>query len=232
MHILFDKYFSMLRSTNYSIDIDILSIASSQLPSNDFKKTINKPTGRFFYDPWILNEELHGTVWDEIYNSLPFDKGEARLIKLEPGNCYFSHADIDDRWHLNITSDRSYLVNLDRDIMHPVFADGKWYYMNAGFKHSAVNFGCYPRVQLVVRELLKSSILMSPIHITITLKDPVYNFRYLFDNSVSAWLNQMNKMLKINSFSMIENTIEFNLEETELNTLVALLPSCFELTVL
>ena len=145
----------MLTPTNYTVESILFQEACRSLPNEVMKTTINKPTGNFFYDPWILKDEYKGTVWETLYNSLPVVKGEARIIILDPRQCYQVHADIDDRYHLNILGDNSYLIDLVRDIMHPLAQDGIWYDMDASFLHTATNFGRRARVQLVVRKLLK-----------------------------------------------------------------------------
>jgi hypothetical protein len=45
---------------------------------------------------------------------------------------YTSHADIDDRWHLSLTAEQSYLIDLDNMQMHKIDIDGYWYDMDAG----------------------------------------------------------------------------------------------------
>ncbi len=147
----------MLTPTNYTVDTHLFQKALNHLPSGEMKTTINQPTGNFFYDSWILKDEYKGTVWETLYDSLPVIKGEARIIILDPGHCYQTHADIDDRYHLNILGDNSYLINLVQETMYPLSQDGIWYDMDASFLHTATNFGRKARVQLVVRKLLKKT---------------------------------------------------------------------------
>ncbi|MEY4332579.1 MAG: hypothetical protein RLZZ196_1317, partial [Bacteroidota bacterium] len=119
----------MISKTPYKVPIDFINEAAKSIPSKDFKFSLNEPTGNFFYDPWKLKDEFIGTVWEKIYNSLPMEKGEARIIKLESGKSYVSHADIDDRWHLHIHGERCFLNDLDDLKMYPLMLDGVWYDM-------------------------------------------------------------------------------------------------------
>ena len=119
----------------------MLEEALKSLPDFEKRIVLNQPTGNFFYDPWKIKLEFKNTVWEDILKSLPFNKGEARIIKLDPGESYLCHADIDNRWHLNLKGQQSYLVNLDDHVLYPTNADGFWYSMNAGKLHSASNYG-------------------------------------------------------------------------------------------
>lgn len=220
----------MLKKTTFTIPNDILSIAQKSLPDIDFKISINESTGRFFYDPWHLRKEFMGTVWETIYNSLPLTVGEARIIKLDTTQSYTCHGDIDDRYHLNILgSTKSYLVDLENDIIYKTLTDGIWYDMDAGRLHSAVNFNDQPRYQLVVRHLLKDNSLDNPITVKIVPNCNRYDHRYIFDQYVSTWLNRANKRGIINSFSPSENDCQFNIEQIYLEELQSILPTQFSI---
>jgi len=220
----------MLIPTNYTVDTILFQEACNHLPKGVMKTTINQPTGDFFYDPWILKDEYKGTVWEALYNSLPVTKGEARIIILDPGQCYQEHADIDDRYHLNILGDSSYLINLVQEIMYPLAQDGIWYDMDAGFIHTATNFGRRARVQLVVRKLLKKNKLQNPVEVLLatSIENPNYA-RFLFDNTMSPWLNQANKAGFINNFMQGNVSIKFNIEQDKLESFKRILPSEFKL---
>ena len=168
----------MLTQLQYTVSNELLQESLSDLPK-DKKLTINQPIGDFFYTAWKIKEEYKNTVWDKILSSLPETVGEARIIILEPGTCYQSHCDIDDRYHLNISGTNSYLINLDDEIMYPIKHDGHWYKMNGGIRHSAVNFGQTPRIQLVVRSLLTNSVLNNPVTIKITT-NIIYAYKTIF----------------------------------------------------
>jgi hypothetical protein len=216
----------MISQTNYTVNVQLLQEACAALPDQDMKTTINKPTGNFFYDSWVLKDEYKGTVWETLYESLPMSKGEARIIILDPGQCYQSHADIDDRYHLNILGDNCYLIDLVRETMHPLSQDGVWYDMDASFLHTATNFGRCARIQLVVRKLLKkNNLLHTPVSVRLesTLDNKDYA-RYLFDNNVSPWLNQANKSGIINNFAYTREQVTFDIEADKLNSLAHILP--------
>jgi hypothetical protein len=192
------------------------------------RTTINQPTGDFFYDPWVIKEEYKGTVWETIYNSLPISKGEARIIILDPKQCYQIHADIDDRYHLNILGENCYLIDLVRETMHPLTQDGIWYNMDASFLHTATNFGRRARVQVVVRHLLKKNKLKNPVAVSIaTNLDNANHARHLFDNTLSPWLNEANKAGIINNFNYSPIGVKFNLEQDKLEYLKHILPEEF-----
>ena len=220
----------MLTSTIYTVDTHLFQKALNHLPSGEMKTTINQPTGNFFYDSWILKDEYKGTVWETLYDSLPVIKGEARIIILDPGHCYQTHADIDDRYHLNILGDNSYLINLVQETMHPLSQDGIWYDMDASFLHTATNFGRKARVQLVVRKLLKKNKLTRPIEVSLvtTMENPNYA-RFLFDNTLSPWFNEANKLGFINNFIQGDLSIKFNIEQNKLESLKTILPEEFKL---
>ena len=145
----------MINKTDYFVSI---SSIPQDVAFNDEKIYLNAPTGDFFYDPWKIKDEYKNTYWDDVLQTLDFEIGEARIIKLSVGECYLQHADIDDRYHLNITGDNSILINLENYEIFKIFKDGIWYEMDAGIIHSAVNFGQEDRYQLVVRKLLKKNL--------------------------------------------------------------------------
>jgi len=220
----------MLSKTSYTVDISLFQEACLQLPNEGMKTTINQPTGNFFYDPWILKDEYKGTVWETLYNSLPVAKGEARIIILDPAHCYQTHADIDDRYHLNILGEACYLMDLVKEQMHRLEQDGVWYDMDAGLLHTATNFGRRARVQLVVRHLLKQNELLDPVEIV--LSSTVSNTddtRFIFDNTLSPWLNHANKFGYINNFSYSPITVKFNIEKNKLDLFNSILPAEFSL---
>jgi hypothetical protein len=219
----------MIKPTNYKIDPGIFKEACNQLPKGQMKTTINQPTGDFFYDSWVLKDEYKGTVWQTLYDSLPAVKGEARIIILDPGQCYQSHADIDDRYHLNILGDESFLIDLVRERMHRLTADGVWYDMDAGWHHTAANFGRTCRVQLVVRKLLVNRALTDPIHITINPTQKTIDSRFVFDHALSPWLNYANKSKLLANFKFDGHVVSMDLEHRSLDHLKEILPNEFKL---
>ena len=152
-----------------------------------------------------------GTQWESIWNSLPEPKGQARIIILESPSCYTSHADIDNRWHLNLCGDEAYLIDLEKEEMFKTVLDGKWYDMDAGIPHTAMNIGAHIRAQLVVRKLLPKNIINDPKHVRITGSEG--NVRYEFDKYLSPWLNRAaNNQKVISNVKVVEQGIEFNIE--------------------
>jgi hypothetical protein len=222
----------MLILTNYTISDKLLQEAQEKLPNVDSRLALNTPTGRFFNDPWVIKSEFKNTVWEQILDSLSDFKGEARLIKLEPGEAYPSHADIDDRWHLTIQGNHSYLIDLELQVLHPTIPNGKWYEMNAGIRHTAANFGSTERVQLVVRKLLSTPSITNPKNVIITLKEEVADRRFIFDDVVSPWLNYAYKQGIIDNFNGEDLKATFTVEETHIDNLKNVLSRDFILTVL
>jgi hypothetical protein len=220
----------MLTPTKYTVDTSLFKEACQALPEDGMKTTINQPTGDFFYDPWQLKDEYKGTVWETLYDSLPVAKGEARIIILDPGQCYQIHADIDDRYHLNILGDNSYLINLVQETMHLLSQDGIWHDMDASFLHTATNFGRKARVQLVVRKLLKKNILSNPVEVSLaTSMENPNHARFLFDNTMSPWFNEANKLGFINNFTQGAVSIKFNIEKDKLESFKRMLPEEFKI---
>jgi hypothetical protein len=140
------------------------------------------------------------------------------------------HADIDDRYHLNILGEECYLIDLVKKNMYPLYQDGIWYDMNAGLLHTATNFGRRARVQLVVRKLLKNNQLLDPIKIAMsTTISNTDDARFIFDSHVSPWLNDANKLGFINNFSHSSISVNFNIEKDKLPLLKNLLPNEFKI---
>lgn len=218
----------MIRPTTYCVDKNILAnIAKISQPG---KLTLNEPTGDFFYNPWKLKKQFAGTAVDTALLALPGPIGEARLITLESGRCYFSHSDIDDRYHLNITGDCAFLVDIETRQNYFLEQDAVWHEMDAGIIHSAVNYGQHDRIQLVVRKLLIDSQLGDYVIVRILPDGP--NARYVFDNTISPWLNRANKKQWINKFAIDNNDVVFNLSTLHIDELVGIMPLHFNYTIL
>jgi hypothetical protein len=222
----------MIEDTHYTASVELLQDAMNQMPEFEHRLDLTKPTGNFFYDKWTVLPEFKNTVWEEILSTLPVDFGQARLMKLSPGTAYYCHADMDDRYHLNLSGSKAYLVDLDRDKMYPTVLDGKWYGMDAGLRHSAVNFGGIVRVQLVIRKLLTRGNLKDPVHVEIGVSEQLHNFRYIFDDVYSSWLNRKNKQGLINDFKLIkEDRVSFITERIHVTELKQMRPTGFEIIV-
>ena len=220
----------MLASTHYTVSNDLLQRAILEIPEFDVSIDLNYRTGNFFYDQWLVSDRFENTVWEEVLNSLPEDIGQARLIKLKPEECYRSHADIDDRYHLSIVGDKSYLVDLDNNTMHSTIVDGRWYLMDAGKRHSAVNFGGQTRIQLVIRKLLSPGKIENSQTVKLSLENHISNFRYVFDDTISPWLNKVNKQGQLNDFRIIsESDVSFTIDKNLMPELIKICPSEFKI---
>jgi hypothetical protein len=201
----------MLERTEYSVKVPKIT--------DDFdaiKTAINQPTGNFFYDPWEIKPEYKGSVWEKLLKSLPHPHGEARVIVMQPGTTYMAHADIDNRWHLSLQGEQSYLIDLDNQQLHLLEQDGYWYYMDAGRIHVASNYGSKPRIQLVVRELLTATTMPTLAQVTIKPASAQHDYRYKFDNLVSPWLNRANQRKSIKDFEFEGEIVKFKTAITEL----------------
>lgn len=186
------------------------------LPDMDIgKHDLSVPTGDFFYDPWVLKDEYKNTELENLFNRLE-SPGQVRVNVLEEGKCYQQHADIDDRYHLSLDGAECYLVDLTNGQLHPTIKDDLVYEMDAGRLHSAVNFGYYPRRQLVIRKLLQRNRLSNPISVALKAT-PVPRLRYNFDQTFSVWLNKANKLGVITNFNKrTETHISFDVESANL----------------
>jgi len=219
----------MITPLTYRVPISTIMSAVKTVDFSQFRYALNEPTGDFFYDPWKLKEEYVGTVWEQILNTLPVAYGEARIVVLKAGTCYNGHADIDDRYHLNIDGQYSFLVNLDSRELFPQTRDGIWYDMDAGPRHSAVNFGIEDRVQIVIRKLLNNSTLdnFSKVEIKPIAEKP----RYVFDDIISPWLNALNKQGGMNSFKVLPDGVQFNMDNKYMDDLMCFSKDKFKITV-
>lgn len=211
----------MIKETTFFISKKDITTAIQSIPNFDFRINFNEPTGRFFYDTWKIKKEYEGTIWESILHSLPVMYGEARLIKLNPGTCYKSHADIDDRFHLTLTGQQSFLIDLDNQKMYQTNKIGYWYEMDTSFRHTAANFGSVDRFQIVVRKLLNDNNLKSPVCVKIKEKenDPEQFSRYIFDDFISPWLNKLSKNGLISNVEPLASSIKFNIEKKYINEL-------------
>lgn len=213
----------MITKTDYTVDLTKYSFTNF-----DDKVVFNEPTGDFFYNPWKIKKEYEGSMWDEILSTIQQPIGEARLIKMSPGTTYMSHSDIDDRWHLNIQGEESYLIDLSNKKMHLLEKDNTWYKMNAGVKHVASNFGSIDRIQLVVRSLLRKTIVTDLIEVTIKPSKDIVDYRYQFDKHISPWLHTVSKLGLMKDFMHDDKTVKFKTTVRQLQSLPKL--DLFEIT--
>ena len=215
----------MLSTTSNTVSIKTINSALEQSLSIG-KESINMPSGDFFYDPWIIKPKYKGTSWETLLNALPTDIGEARIIVMESPSCYTRHTDIDDRYHLNLSGDDSYLIDLQNNDMHRLSCDGIWYEMDAGLPHTAINIGKYSRVQLVVRKLLTRSKLHNRVTVNIIASGP--KPRYNFDNTLSVWLNRAVKTNVVDNFKQTKVGVCFDTEHDNISELKNIIPKEFK----
>ena len=191
------------------------------------KNVLNEPTGDFFYDEWKLLPEYKGTSLEELLIKLG-KVGEARINVMKPGECYTAHADIDDRFHLTLNSEHSFLTDIIWSKTFPCYADDTVYGMDAGRLHTASNYGYKNRYQLVIRKLLNKIDLQEPAVVTCMALQPTpYNLRYLFDRSFSCLLNKFNKLGVMTNFEKMSDTsIKFEVEAEYVQEVLRLKETC------
>lgn len=199
-------------------------------PIKDEVVVLNQHNGDFFYGTWTIKDEFKGTLWEEVLDSLPVVIGEARIITLKSGESYYGHADIDDRWHLNLQGNQSFLIDLDNHQMFKQHVDCIWQHMNAGKIHTACNFGSIPRIQLVVREPLTRSKFNNLLNVKIETAHEQHDFRYKFDNIFSPWLNLKNKQHVLDNFSYHGEVATFKIAEHLKNELTSITTRDFKIT--
>ena len=214
-----------------AVQSDFVNSILNSTELSKIKYEINQPSGDFFYDPWTIKSEFKNSVFEDILSSLDSDIGEARIIVLKPGSCYHSHADIDDRYHLNLQGQYSYLIDLDSNQMFPTNVDGIWYNMNAGARHVASNFGSIDRIQLVVRKLLTKNQLTDFSNINLKILPDLKHPRFVFDDVISPWLNRASKEKIISNFKTDFKQAWFDIENSSLEDLKKILPAGIELTI-
>jgi hypothetical protein len=223
--------YDMVSQQRWHCPEGLIEQALAECPITDEVVVLNQTNGDFFYGSWTIKDEYKGTAWERILMSLPGPIGEARIITLAPGESYMAHADIDNRWHLNLTGQRSFLIDLDAQEMFECNQDNHWYLMCTDKIHSAANFGSTPRLQLVVREPLRTPV--SPkdlINVTIKPAYEQYDYRYKFDNIFSPWLNRVNYDYKMAEFSPKEMSVSFKLEKELKEELDAITTKDFTVT--
>lgn len=217
---------NMITETSHYCDLNLIKDCIGTLKEIETPLVLNEPTGDFFTDPWLLKKEFKNSVWEKIYFTLKEQVGQARIISLDPATCYHCHSDIDDRYHLNLVGEESYLVDLTDRSMYKIENDGQWYSMDASRIHSAVNFGRYTRYQLVVRKLLLKNHLEDPLSIKIiSSEQSLDDARFIFDNTISPWLNISYKKNMITNFRYEKSFVCLDIEKSYLHTLHKILPN-------
>lgn len=209
-----------LKKTNFEFPVNELKHLLENIDWDDKNRcALNYKTGNWLYDEYKIKDCWKNTKFEELLDTIPYEIGEARLIKLEPGLCYRSHADVDDRLHLNIQSNPySFLADLDNGIMHRLCEDNFLYYMDGSYKHTAANFGSTSRIQLVIRVRLKRHQLKNSRQVDLEFSNPPSNLRYLLDQSISPLLNIMCKQGQVGYFDVLaHNKIRLFIESRSFN---------------
>lgn len=170
----------------------------------DFGKRIalNETAGNLFNGPFTIKPEFKGTPLGEVLDSLG-EIGEARLMRLSAGESYMAHSDPDDRIQMAIlTNPYSYLIDLEKEKMYHLPADGTLWYMDTGPRHIAANFGSRDRLHLNVRMLLPS-LKENPVHIKMLGGD--YDFEYVIHTNMSAFMNRAIKNGDVTGFQWLND---------------------------
>lgn len=217
---------SLLTKLDFQWEIDsLLKLLDTVEWDSKDRCDLNRPTGHWLYDSYEVREEWRNTEFERLLSAIPYPIGEARLMRLQPGTCYCAHADIDDRYHLNlISSEQSYLIDLTDQQLYKLNTDGYLYKMDAGRVHTAVNWGSVSRVQLVIRIPLSRYDDLEFVRKTIVFKNPTFNFRYIFDSEISPLLNRAVKEQKLGFFNpQSETKIELYLDKNLFNDILGIL---------
>jgi hypothetical protein len=224
-------YKKMITKQIWTCPEGLIEQALKEHPVTGEGTVLNEPTGDFFYDPWQIKDLYKDTIWEQVLNSMPMSIGQARIIKLAPGESYMAHADIDNRYHLNLTGEQAYLIDLDDEVMYKCERDNRWAYMDASRIHAATNYGSIPRLQLVVREPLRRS--RQPTDLVSISMEPAYeqtDFRYKFDKIFSPFLNRANWANKLADFAHTTFSLTFKLEREQLEEFEKLVNTDFKVT--
>jgi hypothetical protein len=206
-------YKKMITKQIWTCPEGLIEQALKEHPITGEGTVLNEPTGDFFYDQWKIKDLYKDTLWKQVLDSMPMSIGQARIIKMDPGTSYMAHADIDNRWHLNLTGEQAYLIDLDDEIMYKCERDNRWAYMDASRIHAATNYGSVPRLQLVVREPLRRS--RQPVDLVSITVEPAYDqhdARFKFDKVFSPFLNRANWAYKLADFTLATFSLKFKLE--------------------
>ena len=230
-----NKYLYMFERTHIKVNSEAIArdLQHHTLQQDSWdsmhKQDINHCEGNFFYDAWQLKPEFDTPIMQNLMQQLG-PVGQAKIIVVPPGTCYQAHADVEDRYHITLQADHSYLIDLESDEMYPTLRDDWCYLMNTQRLHTAANFGYQDRCQLVIRRLLTHHQLMDPhhIHIKPMQLDQPFNQRAWFDRHILVWLNGANKRGIMDNFNPMgeEVEIEFDLAGAHCEELQAQLALC------
>jgi len=142
--------------TKLDTKVDIVPIIQQVKDIGLFNSSIilNETDGKLLSGPYNIKSEFQNSPLGDLLNSLG-NIGEARLLKLSPGESYIAHSDPDDRLHLAITTNPyCLLIDFDNNKNYHIPVNGTIYHMDTSFTHVASNFGSRDRIHLNVRVLL------------------------------------------------------------------------------
>lgn len=182
----------------------LLQPIKNQIDQITFDKqlALNETIGGLFNGPYTVKSEYMNTPLGDLLQGLG-NIGEARLLKLGPGDSYMAHSDPDDRLHLNITGGSfSYILNLEEDKMYTIPDDGHLWLMDTGPIHVACNFGSRDRIHLNIRVLLPD-VNETPTRIKMIGGD--FDWRHQISITVSRWLNRAIKQGEITGLRKIND---------------------------
>lgn len=171
---------------------------------NSFPLQMHTTNNNFFYGERQLLDRYKGTEFERLWNSLE-SPGEAQIQVLDRGRCYIGHCDVDDRYHITLFGNNSYLIDIEKNNLFPTEIDNTVWFLETSTKHTAANFGTVPRVQLVIRKLLNKNKLKNPIPVFLHLQSEDTHFknaaRYKFDTMVQSFINiGINKNKTVDQF--------------------------------
>lgn len=225
----------MITRTNIHVDVTLKEIidALNNLPKNDYRYILNEPSNHYMHDDWKIKKEFKNSLWDRILATLPYKIGQARIIVMQPGQCYQSHADIDNRWHLNLTGEDCFFADLDNFKMFKIEQDWYWYDFDASPRHTAVNCGRFARAQLVVRKPIVKNKIVDPVRLEIKSLLDDDNTRYQGENKITPWFNKaLLKGVASDIDTPDAGTIHVTLERNILSEFYNLIPQGFTVSEL
>jgi len=209
----------MLTKTNVHFNIDPIIEQVLSLSWAEKSILLNETSGTLLNGPYCILPEFVNTPLGDVLTKLG-NVGEARLLRLEPGETYSAHTDPDDRLHLSIISNEfCYLANLENNTMHGLPVDGFIWELDTSIKHSAFNLGSYVRINLNVRKLLP--VFVEPGY-AVTADTDKFNWKQELYLDVMGYVNRKIKEGVITGFTKVdERTIMVTTDDrTVLNYLV------------
>ena len=209
----------MLTKTNIQFNINPIIEQVFSLSWTEKSIVLNETSGTLLNGPYTILPKFVNTPLGDALAKLG-NIGEARLLRLEPGETYSAHTDPDDRLHLSIISNEfCYLANLEDNTIHTLPVDGYIWELDTSIRHSAFNLGSYVRINLNVRKLLPA--FAEPGY-AVTADGDKFNWKQELYLDIMGYINCKIKEGVITGFTKIdERTIMINTNDrTALNYLV------------